>query len=93
MVAFGLLILSVASAAESSLVIEHCSLFDPESGTMLPERTIVIRGTQIVSVSTPDQAADVPADAVHIDGRGKFAMPGLIDAHVHVVHVLETSRG
>jgi imidazolonepropionase-like amidohydrolase len=24
-----------------------------------------------------------------IDGRGKFALPGLIDAHVHVMHVLD----
>ena len=31
----------------------------------------------------------MPADAVHIDGGGKFALPGLIDAHVHLVHVLD----
>ncbi len=56
---------------------------------MLPERTIVVRGERIVAVVAPDEAADVPVDAVYVDGRGKFALPGLIDAHVHVVHVLD----
>ena len=84
-----LAVVSAACAAEPTVVVEHCSLFDPESGKMLPERTIVIRGTQIVRVSGAEGVGDVPADATRIDGRGKFALPGLIDAHVHVVHVLD----
>ena len=56
---------------------------------MLPERTIVIRGTQIVSVGGSGEKPEIPADAVRIDGLGKYAIPGLIDAHVHVVHVLD----
>lgn len=84
-----LAVVSAVSAAETCVVIDRCSLFDPESGEMLSERTIVIRGTQIVSVSGADEANDAPADAMRIDARGKFALPGLIDAHVHVVHVLD----
>ena len=56
---------------------------------MLPEQTIVVRGERIVAVTPADQVIDLPADATRIDGRGKFALPGLIDAHVHVVHVLD----
>ncbi len=84
-----LAVASAVPAAEPTVVIERCSLFDPESGKMLPERTIVIRGTQIDRVSGADELGDIPADATLIDGRGKFALPGLIDAHVHVVHVLD----
>lgn len=86
-----LVIVSVApsSASETSLVIEGCSVFETADGRMLPNRTIVIRGDTIAAVTGPDERADVPADAVRIDGRGKFAIPGLIDAHVHVVHVLD----
>jgi hypothetical protein len=84
-----LAVVGKVSAAETSVVIERCSVFDPESGKMLPERTIFIRGKQIVSVSKVDEPIDVPADAERIDGHGKFALPGLIDAHVHVVHVLD----
>ncbi|MGI8979192.1 MAG: amidohydrolase family protein [Pirellulaceae bacterium] len=77
------------AAEEQTVVIERCAVFDPLRGEMLPERTIVIRGEEITSVLGPDEAADVPADAMRIDGRGKFAVPGLIDAHVHLVHVLD----
>jgi hypothetical protein len=77
------------AAAETCVVIERCGVFDPESGTMLPERTIVIRGERIVGLTGQGALGDVPADAERIDGRGKFALPGLIDAHVHVVHVLD----
>ena len=56
---------------------------------MLAGRTIVIRGERIVAVASPDDKVEMPADAVRIDGRGRFALPGLIDAHVHVVHVLD----
>lgn len=77
------------AAAESAVVIERCTLFDPQRGEMLPDRTIVIRGEKIVAVLGPQEAAEVPAGARRIDGRGKFAIPGLIDAHVHLVHVLD----
>lgn len=82
-------VVSAASAADSTVVIERCSLFDPESGRMLPERTIVVQGTKIVRVSAAAEADGFPAEATIINGRGKFALPGLIDAHVHVVHVLD----
>jgi hypothetical protein len=80
---------AASTAEESAVVISGCAVFDPHSATMLPDRTIIIRGDKIVSVSVRDE---IPADAVRIDGRGKFAIPGLIDAHVHVVHVIDFAR-
>jgi len=74
-------------AAEPALAITDCTVFDPETEKLLPRRTIVIRGQHIVSVNRSDQPSEIPSDAVRIDGRGKFALPGLIDAHVHLVHV------
>ncbi|MDR3618478.1 MAG: amidohydrolase family protein [Paludisphaera borealis] len=73
----------------SGVVIEGCSVFDPESGTMLEGRTIVVRGERIVAVASAGEKLEVPPDATRIDGRGRFALPGLIDAHVHLVHVLD----
>jgi hypothetical protein len=78
-----------ACADESSVLIEGCSVFDSSSGQMLSDRTILIRGDRIVSVTPLGHGLDVPAGATTIDGRGKFALPGLIDAHVHVMHVLD----
>lgn len=80
------------SADEPALVIERCAVFDPVSEKLLPERTILIRGERIVAVAGPEEKLEVPDGAVRIDGAGKFALPGLIDAHVHVVHILDYSR-
>lgn len=86
-------ILLFAQAVDASdapmLIIEHVRIFDPESEQMLPERTIVVRGSEILSVTEPDAVTPASGEVIRIDGRGKFALPGLIDAHVHVVHVLD----
>src|SRR2546428_505420 len=80
-----------AHAAEPVLVIQNVSIFDTASGTMKPNRMIVISGQKIVSIGTPEQPATFPKGEVtlHVlDGKGKFVLPGLIDAHVHLVHRL-----
>jgi hypothetical protein len=78
---------AVRADEETSLVIEGCSVFDPHAQAMLPERTIVIRGEQIVAVASRNEAPRCPR--ARADGRGRFVLPGLIDAHVHLVHVLD----
>jgi hypothetical protein len=82
----------ITAANESSLVIEGCSVFDPEAGAMLDGRTIVVRGERIAAVAATGEKIDAPADATRIDGRGKYLLPGLIDAHVHLVHVLDLAK-
>lgn len=95
----GLVSCAAAGAAEPAaaekpavLVIAGCAVFDPVTEAMLPDRTIVIRGDSIAAVLTADQSAEVPVDARRIDGRGRYALPGLIDAHVHLVHVSDFAR-
>lgn len=72
-----------------TLVIENCSVFDSETGRMLPNRTVVVSGERIVSVQRSSLLKQVTTCAVRIDGRGKFLLPGFMDAHVHLVHVLD----
>ncbi len=76
-------------ADETVLAIQGCAMFDPASGKMLPGRTILVRGDRIAAVAKADDAIEIPAGATRIDGQGRFALPGLIDAHVHLVHVLD----
>lgn len=80
---------AVHAAGDESLVIENCSVFDSTTGQMLPGRTVVLRGEQIAAVAAPGEAVEIPDQARRIDGEGKFLLPGLIDAHVHLVHVLD----
>src|SRR5690606_28253134 len=80
---------AVAEDLPSAIVIENCSVFDSTSGAMQNGRSIVIRGEVVDAVISADAPLDVPEDCVRIDGCGKYAIPGLIDAHVHVVHILD----
>ncbi|MGE3314551.1 MAG: amidohydrolase family protein [Planctomycetaceae bacterium] len=75
--------------AERTLVIKNVSLFDSMAGAMRPSRTIVIRGARILDVVGADAAVTVPEGARVLDGTGKYAIPGLIDAHVHLVHLAD----
>jgi imidazolonepropionase-like amidohydrolase len=47
-----------------------------------PDSTVLIVGERIRAVG-PARTTAVPTEAQVIDGRGKFLVPGLIDAHVH----------
>src|SRR5262245_16934918 len=67
------------------LVIRGASVFDSVSGKMQLDRTIVIEGGRIKAIGSPDRSVTLPKSAQTIDARGKFLIPGLIDAHAHLV--------
>ncbi|MBI3844005.1 MAG: hypothetical protein HY292_05125 [Planctomycetes bacterium] len=48
----------------------------------LADRTVIVRDGRIEAIL--DAATPIPADAVRIDGKGKYLMPGLIDCYSHV---------
>src|SRR5689334_24594897 len=70
------------------LVLRRANIFDAQRGEMLTDQTIIIRGERIEEVSRTSSLSKIPARAQVIDARGKFVIPGLIDAHVHLVHQL-----
>lgn len=49
----------------------------------LPHQTVVVRDGRVVAVG-PVRSIRPPATARVIDGRGKYLVPGLVDAHVHL---------
>ena len=59
-VAVLLLACTPAPAAEPALVIQGASFFDAASGTMKPDRTIVLSGQKIQAIGTLEQPAVVP---------------------------------
>ena len=64
------------------MILENCTLVDANSHEPRPDTTILIEGNRIREVS------DLPiqmSDAQRIDLKGKTIMPGLIDAHCHVI--------
>ena len=63
-------------------VVRNARLFDSAAGVMREGSSIVIEGDQVVAVTQEPIAVD---DAIVIDAGGRAVLPGLIDAHVHVI--------
>jgi imidazolonepropionase-like amidohydrolase len=64
------------------LLLDNVRPFDSRRGALLPLSRIVIEEGRIAEVTPEPRTV---ADAMRIDGGGRVALPGLIDAHVHVV--------
>jgi len=69
-------------AASASTAIVHVTVVDVATGAELPDRTVVIGGSRILSVLAPNSAT--PADSRVIDAHNGFLIPGLWDMHVHI---------
>ena len=68
--------------AATPIVITHVTVINPGTSSVLPNRTVVIIGDRIASLS--DAATfQTPKNARVIDATGKFLIPGLWDMHVH----------
>ena len=63
------------------LAITGVTLVDGTDAEPIDNATIVIEGETIVAVG---QGAGTPDGAEVVDGSGRWAVPGLIDMHVHV---------
>ncbi|MGF1670255.1 MAG: amidohydrolase family protein [Balneolaceae bacterium] len=50
---------------------------------VLEDQTVIVENGRIISVSSAGQA-DLPAGAIHVDGTGRYLMPGLAEMHGHV---------
>jgi len=65
------------------LLIEDVTVIDATGGPAQPHRTVVVRGDRIEGIFDGYHAQ--LSDAVRVDGKGKFVIPGLWDMHVHMV--------
>ncbi|MEX0890755.1 MAG: amidohydrolase family protein [Gemmatimonadota bacterium] len=91
------------AAAQADVAIVGATVIDPASGRVLPEHTVAIREGRITqlqpaAVRGGDPATDpLAAGATRvIDGRGRWLVPGLWDAHVHFrggAALAEANRG
>lgn len=77
-------------APRSVVMIRAGNLFDAERGRMIGARDILVRGARIEAVGQ-DLAA--PEGAAVIDLRGCSVVPGLIDAHTHLLLEQRSGEG
>lgn len=73
----------IIEKARRTLAIENVAVVDVVRGRIVSPRSILIVDGRIAKIGEPS-AVTVAADAVQIDGRGRFLMPGMVDMHVHL---------
>ena len=67
---------------ENSLVLENVHIIDAKSG-LLENQTLIIQDNRIARLGEA-ASIKIPKKATRVNGEGKFLIPGLWDAHVHL---------
>ena len=73
-----------SSPAATPIAFVNVTLIPMDGEGPWPSRTVLVQGDRIVEVG-PTADVAVPAGATVIDGQGRYLVPGLTDAHVHLV--------
>jgi len=72
------------SHAQRTLLINNVEIFNGRDEATV-RGNVLIEGNRISRISAEPIATDRSGDTRIIDGRGRFLMPGLIDAHTHLM--------
>ena len=86
LVAVTVLLLAAAPSAfaQGASVVTGATVIDGTGGAPIKDAAIVIEGNRITAIG-PRTAVRVPAGAREIHAAGKYVIPGLMDANVHLV--------
>ena len=76
--------------ATSSLVISHANLIDGVSEGPIRDATVLIRNGRIESVVTGK--SELPSGATVLDLKGRWLLPGFVDAHAHLADLMAARR-
>jgi imidazolonepropionase-like amidohydrolase len=63
-------------------VVKNVTLIDVKTGKAITGQSVIINDERIETIGPAKKIKD-PANAIIIDGTGKFLMPGMTDAHIH----------
>lgn len=74
-----------APTQDKVVVYSGCTVIDVSGRPPRPEMAIITRGERIDAI-VPASDLQLPAGAEIVDSRGKFALPGLINSHVHLAN-------
>lgn len=74
-----------AAPRPAAVLFENVRVFDGVSDRLSPATNVLVVGNVIRHMSAAPIAAPAGADVTRIDGAGRTLMPGLIDAHAHIM--------
>ncbi len=89
--AFALLILFIMGDAafsqarsEATVAFENVNVIPMDRERVLMNQTVVVENGVITQIGNANKIK-VPKNAVRIDGKGKYLIPGLVDMHTHLL--------
>src|ERR1043166_4841276 len=71
------------AAGSQTIAITGATVIDGTGRAPIPDAVVLIRDGRIAALGTAREVA-IPASATRIDARGKFLIPGLMDANLHL---------
>lgn len=77
-----LMLITVLVTAQQTVLITNVVIFNGKDNKTT-QGHVLVTGNQITKVSATPIPVNKSANTIVIDGKGKFLMPGLIDAHAH----------
>jgi imidazolonepropionase-like amidohydrolase len=68
---------------QESMALVNANVVDVRSGRIVPNATVLIKDGRIVSIGP----GATPPGVTAIDVRGRYVIPGLVDAHTHIANL------
>ena len=74
-------------AADTVIAFVRVGVIPMDAERVLEDQTVLVEGDRILTIGEASGVA-VPPEAVVIDGRGKYLMPGIAEMHAHIPNPL-----
>jgi imidazolonepropionase-like amidohydrolase len=84
LLSIAVLLMAINATAQKTILINNVQIFNGREEQTIAGNVLIVNNL-ISKVSTASIATDKTAELAIIDGKGKFLMPGLIDAHTHIM--------
>jgi imidazolonepropionase-like amidohydrolase len=78
------------SSPPSATAFLHVNIVPMDREHVLEDQTVVVEADRITLIG-PSNTIKVPRNARRIEAKGKYLIPGLVDAHVHLLSQIEFS--
>ena len=76
---------AAAAAKPSAVLFENVRIFNGTADRLSPPSHVLVVGNQIQAISSTPIATPADVNLVKVAGAGRTLMPGLIDAHTHIM--------
>ena len=73
----------------SATAFVNVNVIPMDSERVLERQTVIVQGDRIVAIGAVDEVS-VPAEAQVIEGNGGYLIPGLTDAHFHILDNMDS---